>query len=189
MDERLRIPLEFRPSLDWSHGLLASLKWQLDFVMQEFKRRDGMASNPAALASMTDLLISLVLRAAPHNYTYRLDMRRAGAVPVHVRRAEDFMRANCAEPLRMTQVAAAAGCSVRSLNAVFRHFRDKTPLDALRAIRLEQAHRDLILGADGASVATVARRYGFTNSARFAIAFLRRFGEAPPDVMRRGTRS
>ena len=56
---------QIRPNLDWSSGLAASLKFQLDFVMHESQGSDGMASNPVALASMTDLLISLALRGAP----------------------------------------------------------------------------------------------------------------------------
>ena len=134
LDEHLRRPLKFRPNLDWSSGLAASLKFQLDFVMHESQRSDGMASNPVALASMTDLLISLALRGAPHNYSDRLDRSSAGAVPAYIRRAEDFMRANCAEPIRMVHVAAAAGCSVGTLGVVFQHFRGKTPLGALHAI-------------------------------------------------------
>ena len=189
LDERLRRPLEFRPNLDWSSGLAASLKRQLDFVMIEFQQPNGVASNPVALASMTDLLVSLVLRAAPHNYSDQLDRSPAGAVPVYIRRAEDFMRAHCAEPIRMANVAAAAGCSVGTLGVVFRHFRGKTPLAALHAIRLEQAHRELTRGGTGASVATVARRYGFTNSTRFNVAFRRRFGETPVEAVRRISRS
>lgn len=148
-----------------------------------------MASNPIALASLTDLLISLVLRGAPHNYVDQLDGRASGVVPAYIRRAEDFMRANGAEPIRMSEVAAAAGCSVRTLGHVFKHFRGNTPLGALHSIRLELARDDLALGASGASVTTVARRYGFTNSARFATAFRRRFGETPSEAARRSSRS
>jgi len=194
LDERLRQPLEFEPDLDWGRGLAVSLKRQLDFVMDEFQRPDGVASNPVALASLTDLLISLVLRGAPHNYVDQLDMGAPGVVPAYIRRAEDFMRANGAEPIRMPQVAAAAGCSVRTLGHVFKHFRGSTPLGVLHAIRLELARDDLTrgasgFGASGASVTTVARRYGFTNSARFAAAFRRRFGETPSEAARRSPRS
>jgi transcriptional regulator GlxA family with amidase domain len=82
-------------------------------------------------------MVSLVLRGIPHNYLERLGSGRFGAVPAYVRRADDFMRANAAVPIRMEQVAAAAGCSVRTLNAVFRQFRDTTPLAALHTIRVE----------------------------------------------------
>ncbi|MBW4657014.1 MAG: AraC family transcriptional regulator [Kaiparowitsia implicata GSE-PSE-MK54-09C] len=189
LDERLGQPLEFETNLDWSSGLAASLKRQLDFVMEEFQRHDGVASNPVALASLTDLLISLVLRGAPHNYVDQLDGGASGVVPAYIRRAEDFIRANGAEPIRISHIAAAAGCSVRTLEHVFKHFRGDTPLGALHSIRLELARDDLIDSASGASVTTVARRYGFTNTARFATAFRRRFGETPSEAARRSSRS
>jgi AraC-like DNA-binding protein len=191
LDARLRSPLAFRPAIDWSRGLAASLKWQLAFLMHEFERPDGVASNPLALASMTDFIVALALRAAPHNHTAQLEAGPVAAVPRHVRRAEEFMRARCAEPLRIADVAAAAGCSVRTLGAVFRRFRATTPLAALHAARLEQVGAELRAGAaceDGASIATVARRYGFTNGSRFAAAFRRHFGEAPAEVARQAER-
>ena len=98
------------------------------------------------------------------------------------------MRVHCAAPIRITDIAAAAGCSVRTVGAVFRHFRGRTPLDALHAIRLEQVHGELSRGAGDASVGAVARRYGFTNASRFVTAFRRRFGETPLDVVRRASR-
>jgi AraC-like DNA-binding protein len=186
LDGRLRAPLEFKPRVDWTNGLAASLKSQIDFLMHEMTRRDGVADNPIALASMTDLILSLVLRGVPHNYLERLGNRRPGAVPAYVRRAEDFMRANAGAPIRMDHVADAAGCSVSTLGAVFRHFRDTTPLAALHAIRLELVQVELSLGPASGSIAEVARRYGFTNPGRFIMAYRRRFGEAPSETARRG---
>jgi AraC-like DNA-binding protein len=136
--------------------------------------------------------VALALRAAPHNYTDQLERGPAAAVPHYVRRAEEFMQAHCADPLRIADVAAAAGCSVRTLGDVFRRFRGRTPLAALHAIRLEQVHATLSLRAtrdDGAAVGAIARRYGFANPSRFVAAFRRRFGEAPLDVLRRTSRS
>ena len=188
LDNRLRTPLEFQPSLDWSCGLAASLKFQLDFVRREFERPDGIASNAVALASLTDLLISLVLRAAPHNYSDQLDLPVGTVVPMYVRRAEDFMRAQCTTPIRLFDIASAAGCSVRTLGAVFQRFRGLTPLAALHACRLEQIYAELSRSAADAPIGAVARRYGFTNSSRFTTAFARRFGQKPMDVVRRASR-
>lgn len=89
----------------------------------------------------------------------------------------------------MSQVAAAAGCSVRTLEAVFRQFRDTTPLGALHGIRLEQVRRALSDGAADEPISAIALRHGFTNRSRFVAAFRRRFGESPSDVLRRASRS
>jgi AraC-like DNA-binding protein len=188
LDSRLRERLAFKPGIDWTSGLAASLKGQIDFLMGEIKRQGGVADNPVALASLTDLVVSLVLRGIPHNYLERLGSGRFGAVPAYVRRAEDFMQANAAVPIRMEQVAAAAGCSIRTLDAVFRQFRDTTPLAALHGIRLEQVRAALNHNVTGASIGEISRRYGFTNPGRFAAAYRRRFGESPAGTVRRGSR-
>ncbi|WP_158287714.1 helix-turn-helix transcriptional regulator [Falsiroseomonas bella] len=188
LDARLRKPLEFSPHLDWTRGLAASLRFQLDFVMHEFGRPDGVADNPVALASTTDLLAALILRATHHNHSGMLEAGRGVAVPAYVQRAEEFMRTHCDTPIRMTDIAAAAGCSLRTLSAVFRHFRDRTPLAVLHGIRLQQVHAELSRGESGTTPGAVARRYGFSNASRFAAAFRRRFGEAPAEVLRRASR-
>jgi AraC-like DNA-binding protein len=175
---QLREPLDFEPDVDWSRGLAASLKGQIDFLMRELARSDGVVDNPVALASMTDLMLSLALRGLPHNYSERLANARWSAVPAYVRRAEEFMQAN-AGPIRMEHVARSAGCSIRTLSAVFRRFRDTTPLAALHAIRLDKIHAELKHEGMNGSVAEIARRYGFTNIGRFVAAYRRRFGESP----------
>jgi AraC-like DNA-binding protein len=187
LGDRLRERLAFKPAIDWTNGVAASLRGQIDFLMREMTRQDGVADNPVALASMTDLVVSLALRGIPHNYLERLERGPFGAVPAYVRRAEEFMRANAAVAIRMEGVAAAARCSVRTLNAVFRQFRDTTPLGALHAIRLEQVHAELNHSVTGASIAEVSRCYGFTNPGRFAAAYRRRFGESPAETVRRGS--
>jgi AraC-like DNA-binding protein len=188
LGNRLRERLAFKPGIDWTSGLAASLRGQIDFLTHEIRRHGGVADNPIALASLTDLMVSLVLRGLPHNYLERLENGRFGAVPVYVRRAEDFMRAHAAVPIRMEQVAAAAGCSVRTLDAVFRRFRDTTPLAALHAIRLDQVHAELNQTVTGASVGEISRCYGFTNPGRFTAAYRRRFGESPAETVRRRSR-
>lgn len=188
LDRHLRTLLVFSPALDWTVGLAASLKAQLDFVLREFERPDGIAGNPVGLAAATDLLVALILRGLPHTYTDQMELRSTVAAPAYVHRAEEFMRVHCAAPLRIGDVAVAAGCSVRTLGVVFQRFRGCTPLAALHAVRLEQVHAELSLGTAETTVGAIARRYGFTNAHRFGVAFRRRFGEAPSEVVRRASR-
>ena len=188
LDARLRRPLEFDPEIDWSNGLAASLKWQLAFLMKEFARPDGVVGNAPAFASMTDFLLTLALRAARHNHSEKLSLGPALALPAYIHRAEEFMRVNATAAIRMADVAAAAGCSLRTLNAVFQHFRGQAPLAALQAIRLEQVHAALLRGGDDEGIGVIARRYGFTNASRFNAAFHRRFGKTAREVFSPGLR-
>lgn len=186
LDRHLHRPLEFTPWIDWRCGLAASLKRQLDLLALEFQRPDGIASNAVALASMTDLLISLVLEGATHNYSDAMHQRagqgRAAAAPAYVRRAEAFMASHSMEPIRMADIASAAGCSIRTLGDAFRRFRGKTTLQALHMFRLEQARAMLARGHEDLTVAQVARRLGFTNMGRFNAAYRQQFGQLPAET-------
>jgi AraC-like DNA-binding protein len=189
LDDRLREPLEFAASFDWSIGKAASVRHQLDFLIGELRRPDGLASNPIAVASATDLMHALVLGGIPHNYMARLEAGRTGATPAYLRRAEAFMREHAGTPLRMAEVADAAGCGVRTLSDVFRRFRETTPLKALHAIRLECVRDALHRDATDSSVGDIARRFGFTNAGRFTRSYRQRFAETPAETRKRPARS
>src|SRR6516225_10197005 len=94
LDNRLRERLAFKPGIDWNSGLAASLRGQIDFLIGEMERRGGVADSPVALAFLTDLVVSLVLRGVAHNYLDRLGSGRSGVAPAYVRRADEFMRAH-----------------------------------------------------------------------------------------------
>jgi AraC-like DNA-binding protein len=179
-----RVPqgeLTFAPELDLDVGAGASLKELIHLVSREVARPDGLAANSLTLASVTDLVVQTMLLGLPHSQRDALErQRREATVPGTLRRAEAFMHASADQPLTLSEVAVAAGCSLRALHAAFRHFRDTTPLAALHAIRLEEVRTALVRAGEGELVMAVARRYGFTNRSRLAVAWLRRFGEALP---------
>ncbi|GGQ77040.1 AraC family transcriptional regulator [Couchioplanes azureus] len=106
--------------------------------------------------------------------------------PATVRRAVAYIDAHAADPVTAADIAAAAGVSVRALQAGFRRHLDTTPLGYQRRVRLERAHRDL-QAADpttGATVATVARRWGFTDMSRFAADYRTTYGQPPSRTLR-----
>ena len=185
LDDHLRHALRFCPTVDWAVGIAASLQAQIGYIVRELARPDGIASNPVARASLGDLLRQMVLSAVPHNYSDRLSDPRRGAVPTYVYRAEDFMRAHAATALRLEEIALAAGCSVRALSQAYRTFRGITPLAALHAIRLDHVRAELQRSGGEVSTSVIARRYGFTNPARFAAAYRERFRETLAQTARR----
>jgi AraC-like DNA-binding protein len=188
LDTPLSRPLEFQPGLDLSTGPGASLLRLMRWLADELAQPDGLASNPLALDSFTDMWVHALLHGVPHSLMGTMDRRHHGAaVPRHIKRAEEFMRENVARPVCLTDVAAAAGCSLRTLHAAFRQFRDTTPLAALHGIRLEAVRSMLETGIGTLKPMDVARLYGFTHPGRFKAAYLRRFGVPPAVARRRGT--
>ena len=88
------------------------------------------------------------------------------------------------EPLTVEDVARAAGCSSRALQVAFREFRGVSPMAALRRIRLELAHEEIMRSDGSVSVAEVGAQYGFSNSGRFARQYRQAFGEYPSRMAR-----
>lgn len=183
--------LRFEPVFDWTAPAASSLRRLMGLLTDELASpASAVLTSKTASRSFTDLLLYTLLRSVSHNYSERLERPETSPVPGTLKRAEAYIRAHVEEPLALHEVAAAAGCSVRSLQIAFRHFRETTPLLAIRQARLEAACRALRRGEGGATVTEVAHRFGFTNPGRFTRLYISAFGEAPGDVLResRGSR-
>ncbi|MEZ5646919.1 MAG: AraC family transcriptional regulator [Burkholderiaceae bacterium] len=106
-------------------------------------------------------------------------------VPRHVVLAEEHMRSHGREAPTLSDIARAAHVSVRTLTAAFRSYRGCTPMQALRELRLQGVHNELMAAAPGTLVRDVAEAWGFAHLGLFAASYRSRFGESPSDTLRR----
>src|SRR5262245_41963671 len=107
------------------------------------------------------------------------------ALPGDVVRALDWLRPRLHEPVRLDQLAEAAGVRPRTLETHFRQFLGTSPLGWVRRSRLALARRRL-LEADGeTSVTGAALASGFSQLGRFAVAYRALFGERPSETLKR----
>jgi AraC family ethanolamine operon transcriptional activator len=94
-------------------------------------------------------------------------------------RAEDFLRANLTDQVRITDLCQAVGSSLRSIERAFLETRGTTPKQFLTILRLNAARRELLRHTrQERSVANVAIHYGFTHLGRFSMQYRRHFGES-----------
>lgn len=105
-------------------------------------------------------------------------------VPRHVRLAEAYMAEHAASLPAMTEVARAAGVSLRSLTDAFRRFRGYTPSAFLRERRLQEVRRLLQAGGSDMTVSRAAYALGYVNLGEFARSYRARFGERPSETLR-----
>jgi transcriptional regulator GlxA family with amidase domain len=77
-------------------------------------------------------------------------------LPRGVKTAIELMRRNLERAWTISELAAGAGLSTRTLQAQFRRFVGTTPIDFLRMTRLAEARRQLLLAEAGATVTSVA---------------------------------
>ena len=96
-----------------------------------------------------------------------------------VRTALRYIRANYREPIRVDDVADAAGRPRRTLERRFRRALDRTVLDEITRRRIETARR-LLVETD-LDIGGVAKRSGFSDARRMAVVFRERLGRTPSD--------
>lgn len=178
--------LEFKPEVDVTAGAGAALQRLLTFLSGEIDHADGLLSSGVLRANLHDAVLSALLTHLPHDHTERVAPKRASIAPGNVRRAEEWMSAHASEAITVPDVAAAVGVSVRTLQDAFRRYRGTTPLEFLRARRLEVARAQLLQGGENTTVSAVATSVGFVHAGRFAAEYRRRFGESPAATLRRG---
>ena len=107
------------------------------------------------------------------------------AFPNRVRHALAYMRANIGEKVTLTGLATACAMPERTLLNQFRKFVGLSPLAYLLHLRLNAARDELLNTDDGATIADIASRCGFTHFGRFATAYRSAFRESPSATRRR----
>ncbi|MCD2186887.1 AraC family transcriptional regulator [Actinomycetospora soli] len=162
-------------------------RWVAEHVLAD----DLVADEPLVRAEAFRSLARATVLTVPGTALDRLTDPTAPvpgpAEPATLRRAVAYIDRHAAEDIGLTEIAAAARVTPRGLQATFRRHRDQTPLEYLRRVRLEGAHRDLG-AADptrGDTVAGVAARWGFAHPGRFSVLHRRVYGTSPGEMLRR----
>jgi AraC-like DNA-binding protein len=138
----------------------------------------------AAATSLDEFMLSLVLARHPHNYSDDLRRLSRAALPRSVREAEHWMRTGGPET-SVSGVAARVGVSLRSLEAGFREWRQTTPTQYLRMVRLDAARAELLAPSASTTVTSVALGNGFFHLPRFSAYYRTAFDEPPGLTLRR----
>jgi AraC-like DNA-binding protein len=142
-------------------------------------------------AALEDSLLSAFLFGLPHSRSADL-YTEAFAVGAgnEAMRAREWMELHYPEPLTVVDIARAVGVSVRQLQYLFLRAYGLSPIQVLRAVRLDHARR-LLAGAaargEEVTVTRIAHRCGFGHLGRFAAVYRERFGEAPSETATRGS--
>jgi AraC-like DNA-binding protein len=184
LGREIKAPIEFDAAFDVDHGPGRRIAHMLHLLREDAECDSAVIRAGLGGPHMREILIMALLQAVPNTYSDAIRAPAPGIAPGHVRRAEAFMRAMAAQHLTLCDIAASAGVSTRALQEGFRNFRNTTPLEALRGIRLEMARKALMAAGPGDSVTTVALACGFTHLSRFSISYFERFKELPSETLR-----
>lgn len=137
----------------------------------------------ATRAAQNTLLAEAVVDAFRAEPTIQLPL---SAGPTTMRFAQEWMVANAHRAITITDVCAAAGVAVRSLQASFQRHAGRSPMHFLREVRLHRVRAALSTAdPDTTTVSEIALAWGFQHLGRFAGYYAETFGEAPSTTLRR----
>jgi AraC-like DNA-binding protein len=163
-----------------------ALKRLLVFLQHQLAGAQGLSRSPLMIASIEQMVANSLLLLQKNNYSAELDKPEPPAMPGFVRSVESYIEENADRPITIGDLAAHAGVSTRSLFVGFQRYRNTTPMQKLRHVRLQRAREELLSGGGTClSVAEVASRWGFAHLGRFAEQYRRHFGELPSGTLSR----
>jgi transcriptional regulator GlxA family with amidase domain len=105
--------------------------------------------------------------------------------PLLLRQAIAFIHDNAHRDITLRDIAESVNVTPRSVQYSFRRHVGSTPLEYLRSLRLNRAHREL-QAADPSvdTVMAIAGRWGFGHAGRFSSMYKRTFGTSPSRTLR-----
>ncbi len=155
-------------------------------LLDELSRGSEALAHPLVAHSLGQALARQLLFGQPHDLAHLLDKPAPPSSRTVVRMVEEYLEAHATEAIRVADLAALTGASVRSIEAAFRAQRGSTPGAFLRSKRLMLARQRLLASEPGVTATHVAYATGFLRRARFDAAYLQQFGETPDETQRRG---
>jgi AraC-like DNA-binding protein len=178
--------LRFEAIIPVSPEMTRFWRTTVGMVNRELAAPDSALAYPLTQASTLTMLGAAALSTFPNTAMTAAQLPGPGQVaPAALRRAVAFIDAHADEPITLTEIAAAAGCSPRSLQHAFKRHHDLSPLGYVARVRLTRAHLDLQAGDPTRDTVTgIARRWGFTNPGRFAATYHRAYQVNPSHTLR-----
>ena len=159
----------------------------VDHLRRDVLADDEVMASPLSRTTVLRTLVAVLLETFPNPARDGVSGAhdRGHGAPRTVRRAVRFIEEHAGQDIGLAEIAAAAGVGARGLQLAFRRHTDATPLEYLRRVRLDRAHRDLQAGdpAD-ATVRSIAGRWGFPHHSSFSTLYLRTYGRSPSATLR-----
>lgn len=176
----VRAPLEFRPMTVAEAEQALTLRDFILLILKDMERPSPAFAHGSIARQAERMLLLLLLRNLPHNYSAQVSREPDGAAPWYVGRVADHIHAHAGRELGLAELARVAGVSPRTLQHGFRKHRGTTPLQFLKRVRLDLAREALLQArASGGLITDIAGRVGYDSASRFSRDYRERFGEPP----------
>jgi AraC-like DNA-binding protein len=177
--------IDFNLSMATTGGPARTWLRMFNVFAQELFLVDSALNQPLVALPYIDALTRGLLLAIDHPHRKMLAAERKYLAPRAIQAAIDLIEAEAHLPLTVSSLARCCNISSRALQQGFIRYMGMSPMAYLRQVRLRCAHQDLV-AADPSmeTVASVAKRWGYSNPGRFAAAHAERYGEMPAATLR-----
>lgn len=174
-------PVRFAGYEPVSPQAAALWKSTCDYARHTILASPGTADCPLLAGNAAQLIAATALAVFPNDaLTNPVREGQHDSSPATLRRAVAFIDEHAHEDIAAADIAAAACVTIRSVQLAFRRHLDSTPMEYLRRVRLDHAHRQLVdADPEHESVTAVAYRWGFSSPSRFAAAYRKAYGVPP----------
>lgn len=173
-------PIEFNLEFQGAAGFGHSLMELLVYICSELENPSSLLELKGTRSRLEGAILSLLLESQQHNYTEQMQPNKRTFAQGRVDLAVEFILNHASESLTLSDIASAAGLSVRSLSSSFPQCKNMTPIEYLKKTRFDYVRAALLMarGSD-VTVTDVAYQWGLNHVGRFASEYRRRFGEYP----------
>jgi len=190
LDSRLRLlggspgagGIAFGGRLDMATGWGREWRWYVDLFARQLTDPGILVEHPLLAAAVQDAVLDGLLRCA--EYPGAPDDAPPTATRTTVSRIADLMSTSPELHYGSELLAELSGTTPRAVQQGFRRQFGVTPHEFLRIVRLERVRSELTDPTASASIATIARRWGFAHIGRFSADYAHRFGELPSETLR-----
>lgn len=164
-----------------------ALRWQalLRYVVTSLNTAEATVPNPAETAGIEDLLMLTLLGIQPHNLRPRDSAAARTVSPRQFRMAVDYIDHHLEADITLADIAAAAGCSIRSLARAFHQAGDTSPMQHVQKLRLQRIREELLKGPSDRTIAEIAYHWGYRHLGEFNRKYREGFGETPSTTRQR----
>lgn len=168
-------PLVFKPEVVAGRNPLLAMLVSIDRALES-----GLAApGDAAIDAMQRAFLDLLLDLQPHSYSRALSSGEHGRKSLRIEIVRAIVARDPSAKHSVKDLADAAECSVRSLQATFAEQCATSPIEYVRRLRLELARNRLLDQTCDDPIASIATDFGFASASRFAVEYRRRYGETP----------
>ena len=166
--------------------------WTAKYMREHVKLLADQLSAPTPvpsllLAEFEQSLLAALLHIARHNYSHLLEQAPSDIDIQQMRRAEECIEENWAEPMSMETLAATINVGIGHLDRKFKQVRGYSLRTFRKYVRLRHARRMLQKTDRAITVQDVALASGFADVYGFNSDYFRQFGEHPADTLARST--